>query len=312
MADAVPTATSSAAPNPRLGAVYAIAAYVWWGLCPIYFKAVESVPALQVLDHRVVWSLVFLAALLSMQRRWKQVWQVCRDRALLARLTLTACLIATNWGIFIWSVANDQLLQASLGYFIGPLVSVLLGLVFLREWLRPMQTLAVLLATIGVAYLTVAAGVFPWISILLACSFAIYGLIRKTAGVTSLVGLTVETAILAPIALAHLIYVDYHGARAFFRITWQLDLLLAAAGVVTAVPLLWFAVAAKNLELKTVGMLQYLAPTGQFLLAVFAYGEPFDLDRGICFVLTWIALVIYSTDAAIRARQLKRSRYAAV
>ena len=183
----------------RLGVAYGVAAYAWWGLCPIYFKAVACVPALQVLAHRIVWSVLLLVLLTLIQRRWEPVRATCRDRRTLLRLCVTTLLIANNWGLFIWAVANGHLLQASFGYFINPLVNVLLGFVFLRERLRRMQTLAVLLAAIGVAYLIFAYGQFPWIALVLAFSFGVYGLLRKTTRAGPLVGLTVETALLTPV-----------------------------------------------------------------------------------------------------------------
>jgi chloramphenicol-sensitive protein RarD len=300
--------SSHAARGAQLGVAYGVAAYAWWGLCPIYFKAVASVPALQVLAHRIVWSVLLLLLLTVVQRRWQPVRAVCRDRRTLLRLCVTTLLIANNWGLFIWAVAHDHLLQASFGYFINPLVNVLLGFVFLRERLRRMQTLAVLLAAIGVAYLIFAYGQFPWIALVLALSFAFYGLLRKTARADALVGLTVETALLTPVALAFLLFEGLRGAGAFGVISRQMDLLLASAGIITAVPLLWFAAAAKRLWYSTLGILQYLAPTGQFLLAVLAYGEPFTRDHLISFSLIWTALIIYSVDTALLPR---RSAYGA-
>ena len=294
---------ASAARVARLGVAYGVAAYLWWGLCPIYFKAVASVPALQILGHRIVWSVVLLALLTLVQRRWEPVWAVCRDRRTLLCLCATTALIANNWGLFIWAVTHDQLLQASFGYFINPLVNVLLGFVFLRERLRRMQTIAVLLAAIGVVYLIVAYGQFPWLALVLAFSFAFYGLLRKTARADALVGLTVETTLLTPLALAYLVYEGLRGDGAFGTVSRQMDLLLVSAGVVTAVPLLWFAAAAKRLWYSTLGILQYLAPTGQFLLAVLAYGEPFTRDHLISFSLIWVALIIYSVDTALLPRR---------
>lgn len=289
---------ASTARVARVGVAYGVAAYLWWGLCPVYFKAVASVPALQILGHRVVWSVALLVLLTQVQRRWASVRAVCSDRRTLLRLCATTALIANNWGLFIWAVTHDQLLQASFGYFINPLVNVLLGLVFLRERLRRMQTIAVLLAAAGVAYLIVGYGQVPWIALVLAFSFAFYGLLRKTARADALVGLTVETALLTPIALGYLIHQGLRGDGAFGVMSRQMDLLLASAGIVTALPLLWFAAAAKRLWYSTLGILQYLAPTGQFLLAVLAYGEPFTRDHLISFSLIWTALVIYSVDTA--------------
>ncbi len=296
----VPAKHPSAA---RLGVVYGIAAYMWWGLSPIYFKAVAGVPALQVLGHRIVWSVVLLAILVLAQRRWQSVQAVCRDRRTLLRLCVTTVLIANNWGVFIWAVANGELLQASFGYFINPLVNVLLGFVFLRERLRRLQTISVVLAAIGVAYLIVGYGRVPWIALLLAFSFGFYGLLRKTTRADPLVGLTVESSLLAPIALAYLIYEGVRGQGSFGAVSWQLDILLVSAGIITAIPLLWYTAAAKRLWYSTLGILLYIAPTGQFLLAVLAYGEPFTRDHLVSFSLIWTALIIYTVDTTILSRR---------
>ena len=286
----------------RIGVLYGVAAFGWWGLCAIYFKAVAHVPALQVLAHRVVWSLLFLIALIAFQQNWTVVARVWRDRRTLARLGLTTVLIANNWGLFIWAVANDRLLEASLGYFINPLVNVLLGFIFLRERLRRMQGISVVLALAGVAFMVVRYGHLPWIALVLAFSFGFYGLIRKTADVPPLVGLTVETALMLPLALVYLVVQQLRGAGAFGA-DWATSLLLMAAGIITAVPLLWFVAAAKRLRYVTMGFIQYLAPTGQFLLAVLVYHEAFTSDHLITFAFIWAALVLYSVDSVIQPRR---------
>ena len=286
----------------RIGVVYGVAAFGWWGLCAIYFKAVAHVPALQVLAHRVVWSLLFLIALVWFQQNWAVMARTWRDRRTLARLGLTTVLIGNNWGLFIWAVANDRLLEASLGYFINPLVNVLLGFVFLRERLRRMQGISVVLASVGVAFMIVCHGQLPWIALVLAFSFGFYGLIRKTADVPPLIGLTVETALMLPVALVYLIVQQFRGTGAFGSDS-ATSLLLTAAGIITAVPLLWFVAAAKRLRYVTMGFIQYLAPTGQFLLAVLAYGETFTRDHLITFAFIWAALVLYSIDAVMQPRR---------
>jgi chloramphenicol-sensitive protein RarD len=278
---------------------------VWWGLCPIYFKAMVSVPVLQVLAHRVVWSVLLLGVLVLLQRRWPDVVAAVRDRRTILRLCLTTLLIANNWGVFIWAVAHDELLQASLGYFINPLINVLLGFVFLRERLRRLQAVSVVLAGVGVAYLIGVYGQVPWIALILAFSFGFYGLLRKTSRADPLVGLGVETTLLAPLAIAFLFFEDARGVGVFLNVSWHLDVLLASAGVITAVPLLWFVAAAKRLRYTTIGFIQYLAPTGQFLLAVIAYGEPFTRDQLIAFAFIWAALALYSIDATLRSRRAR-------
>lgn len=295
---------SSAGAATRGGLLYGVGAYGLWGVLPVYFKAVKQVPALEVLAHRVIWSLALLLLLLLMRRGWRAGAGALRSRRTLATLGATTLLIGGNWLMFIWAIANDHLLQASLGYFINPLVNVLLGLVFLRERLRGGQTVAVGLAAVGVGYLTLAAGQFPGLALFFAGSFGLYGLLRKTAKVEAMLGLTVETALLAPLALAFLGWQMLRGRAVFGAGSPAMDLLLMLAGVITATPLLWFTEAARRLRLTTLGFLQYLAPTGHFLLAVLAFGEPLTGADLFAFACTWAALGIYSVDAARAVRPL--------
>lgn len=286
----------------RVGVAYGIVAYGWWGLVPIYFKAVATVPAVEVLAHRILWSVVLLAVWMRLRGRWPAAVAAMRSRRTVITLLATTVLIAGNWYVFIWAVANDHVLQASLGYFINPLVNVLLGFVFLGERLRTWQTLAVALAAAAVLYLTLVYGQFPWIALILAGSFGVYGLLRKTAKVDAPVGLTVETTLLLPLALAYLTYVGVEGELVFGARSRWTDLLLVLAGAVTALPLLWFTNAVRRLRLATLGFLQYIAPTGHFLLAVGLYHEPFTAAHGITFGCIWTALAIYSIDTARSAR----------
>lgn len=293
---------SAALITARAGVLYGVGAYGLWGVFPLYFKAVRHVPALEVLCHRILWSLVFLAGLMLLRRNWSAARQALRSRRTQATLGATTLLIAGNWLVFIWAVAHDRVLQASLGYYINPLVNVLLGFLFLRERLRRWQTCAVVLAAVGVGYLTLADKQFPGLALFLALTFGAYGLLRKTAKVDALVGLTVETALLAPLALAYLGYEMWHDRAVFLRDSLTTDVLLLLAGVVTAVPLLWFTEAARRLPLATMGFLQYLAPTGHFLLAVLAFGEPFTWAHGVTFACIWTALLVYSLETARFAR----------
>ena len=286
-----------------VGVAYGMAAYLWWGLVPIYFKAVAQVPAMEILVHRVVWSVVLLAMLMRIYRRWPTAWAAVKDRQVRLTLVGTTTLIAINWFAFIWAVASGQVLQASLGYYINPLVNVVLGFVFLRERLRPVQGFSVLLAAAGVAYLTVSYGTVPWLALLLAGSFGFYGLLRKTAKVDSLVGLMLETLLLAPLMLGYLVYIVATGQSVFVNGPLTLTLLLPLGGVITALPLLWFANAARRLRLATLGLLQYIAPSGQFLLAVAAYGETFTRAHQVSFICIWTALTIYSVDAIRASRR---------
>ena len=286
------------------GVLYAGGAFLIWGLSPAYWKAMQVVPALEIVTHRVVWSFVFLVTLCFLQGRWQELRRVLQTPRLLLVLFVTTLLVSFNWLLYIWAVNAGYLLQASLGYYINPLVNVLLGVVFLKEHLRRPQVLAVLLACAGVALRTLSLGQFPWIALALAFSFGTYGLIRKVAPVSSLVGLTVETLLLTVPAVAYLGYLDGHGTGALFHVSRFLDALLVGTGVFTAVPLLFFNLGARRINLSTVGLMQYIAPSGMFLLAVLAYGEPFTAGQLWTFVLIWIALSVYSIDSMRAHRQL--------
>ena len=291
-----------------VGAAYGVAAYLWWGLAALYFKAVAEVPSLEIVAHRIVWSCGLLHILILCRRSWREWAAALVDRRTLAGLLATSTVIAANWSIFVYAVVSDQLIDASLGYFINPLVYVLLGFVLLRERLRWWQWFSVLLAAVGVAHLTITAGGLPWISLVLALTFSFYGLLRKTLSVDSLGGLTIEMTFLLPVALAYLVWLAIEGQGSFAAVDRKTDLLLMLAGVVTATPLLWFVKAVRRLQLATVGILQYLAPTGQFLLAVVFFGEEFTRAYQIAFACIWTALVIYSVDAVRNARSMSPVR----
>lgn len=290
------------APDERArGVLYAVATYLAWGLFPIYFKALRAVPAVEVLAHRVVWSLVLVAAIVAARSGLRGLAAPFRPARRLAVLAATTALIATNWLVYIWAVQAGRVLEASLGYFLNPLVNVLLGVAFLREALSSRQRAAVALAAAGVAVLVVRAGAVPWIALALASSFGLYGLLRKRAAIEPLGGLLAETALLAPAALLLL------GARAAagtgaFGASAATSLLLAAAGPITALPLVSFGLAVHRLRLSTMGLVQYLTPTGQFLLAVLLYREPFGAAHAAAFALIWASLALYSWDAIARSR----------
>ena len=286
-----------------LGVIYAGAAFLIWGLAAVYWKELKSVPPLEIIAHRVAWSFFFLLPLIVLQRQWAEFAAILKNLRMLLILLTSALLVAANWLIYVWAVNNDHLLQASLGYYINPLVNVVLGMVFLKERLRLPQVIAVLLAAAGVLYLTVQYGRFPWIAIGLAMSFGLYGLIRKMAPVSSLVGLAVETLLLSLPAIGYLFYLDFQGTGSLFRISLNLDLLLIGCAPLTAIPLLFFTAGAKRLYLSTVGLMQYIGPSGMFLLAVFYYHEPFSTAQVWTFVMIWSALAIYSTDSVIYFRR---------
>jgi chloramphenicol-sensitive protein RarD len=294
--------TSSQRSDSILGVSYAATAFLIWGMSPAYWKILGEVSALEIILHRVIWSFFLLMTLIVLQRRWDEFLAVLRRRRMLLTLFATAVIISGNWLLYIWAVNNNYLLQASLGYYINPLVNVLLGTIFLRERLRRMQIVAVLMAAAGVLYLTVYYGAFPWIALTLALTFGFYGLIRKTAPVGSLIGLAVETMLLCLPAIICLIYLESRGLAFIFRVGLGLDLLLIGCAPLTAVPLLFFTLGAKRLYLSTVGLMQYIAPTCMFLLAVIVYGEPFSTVQIWTFTMIWAALAVYSTDSLIHFR----------
>jgi chloramphenicol-sensitive protein RarD len=295
--------TSEIRSESVFGLIYAAAAFVIWGLSPVYWKALGAVPALEITMHRVVWSFLFLMGLILMQRRRHEFAEILKNGRMLLTLLSSAILVSGNWLLYIWAVNNNYMLQASLGYYINPLVNVMLGLLFLRERLRRPQILAVLMAAGGVLYQTISYGEFPWISLTLALSFGLYGLIRKVAPVGALVGLAVETMLLSPPAVIYIVYLNSQGADTIFRVSLKLDLLLIGCAPLTAAPLLFFTLGAKRLYLSTLGLMQYIGPSGMFLLALFYYHEPFTAAQIWTFVMIWAALVIYSTDSVIYYRR---------
>lgn len=292
-------------PGAGAGLGFGIMAYLIWGFFPVYFKALATVPPLQVVSHRIVWSVLFLWLLISFRGRWSDIRAALCNRRSLVLLITTALLIATNWLVFIVAVGHGQVLQSSLGYFITPFVSVLLGVIFLQERLRRLQLVSLLLAAIGVLLLTFQYGSIPWVALILAITFGSYGLLRKVVSVDSMAGLTVETLLLAPVALAYLLFAAWKGQGAFLASGARTDLLLALAGVATSVPLLLFASAARRLRLATIGFLQYITPTMHFLLAVLVYDEPFTRTHLGSFMFIWGGLCCYSFDA-YRAMMMAR------
>ena len=281
--------------DTRRGIFAALAAFTIWGLAPLYFKAVGSVPADEIVAHRVLWSVVFLAILVGLMRQGPALHAAFNNRRLLGVLMFTALLTGSNWLVFVWAVTHERVLEASLGYFINPLLSVLLGRLFLGERLRPLQKLAVAIAAGGVAWRIAAVGSVPWIALFLAMTFGIYGLLRKRAPVDAVVGLCVETVLVLPLAMGWLVWLALTGELHFGQ-DLHIDLLLPVAGVLTATPLMLFAFGARRLPLATVGFLQYLAPSLNFLLAIFVFHEAFDAARLAGFVIIWCALALYTAD----------------
>ena len=292
----------------KTGVLAAIVAYTLWGILPIYWKALQSVPALEIMSHRTVWSFVFVLLLLTARRQWAWVRQARSSPKTLLTFAGSACLLGLNWTTYIWAVNAGHVVDSSLGYFINPLVSVLLGVLFLRERLRFWQGVAIGLAAGGVLFLTLGLGAFPWIALTLAGTFGFYGLLRKTAPLGSLEGLSLETALLSIPTLAYLVALQVAGTASFVYAGPTTSLLLALTGVVTAFPLLMFAYAARHVRLATVGILQYIAPTLQFLLGVLVYHEPFTSTRLIGFAAIWLALLIYSSDGLLVERRRRAGR----
>ncbi len=292
----------------RAGLLFGLGAYLLWGFLPLYFKLLTAVAPSEIVGHRIIWSLIFLALLATLWRRWSGIRAAMTTGRVLTTLTLTALLIAVNWLIYIWAVVNGHVLAGSLGYYLNPLVNVLLGVAILKERLSRGQMFAVALAAAGVAVLATAAGRDLWISLALAFSFGLYGFLRKVAPVDSLEGLSVETALLAPLALGWILWLNQQGAGGFGRFGWGTDALLILGGAVTAVPLLLFTAAAKRLPYSTLGFLQYIAPSIQFLLAVFAFGETLTTAHILCFGAIWSALAIFAFESLRQGRAAARAR----
>ena len=289
------------------GLGYGLLAYLIWGFFPVYFKALAGVPPLQVVCHRIVWSVLFLWLIIWWRGRWGIIRDALHDRRAVALLTVSALLIATNWLVFIIAVGHAQVIQSSLGYFITPFVSVLLGFLFFQERLRRLQLFSLVLAAVGVLLLTIQYGRVPWVAMILALTFGSYGLLRKIVTVDSLTGLTVETLLLGPLALGYLIFASWQGNSAFAVQGTLTSSLLMLSGVATAVPLLLFASAARRLRLATIGFLQYITPTFHFLLAVLLYKEPFTRSHLASFLFIWGGLCCYSYDAwmGVKENRLK-------
>jgi len=292
--------------STRRGTLYGAGAYLLWGLFPLYWPLLAPAGALEVLAHRILWSLVVVVVLLGVTRRLPQLRAAVRDRRRLAQISLAAVVIAVNWGTYIYGVTNDRVVETSLGYFVNPIVTVLLGVLVLGERLRPVQWVAMGAAFVAVVVLTVENGSPPWIALILAFSFGTYGLLKKTAGVGAVEGLAIETAVLFPVATAYVLTIGITGQGTFTSEGGGHAVLLALAGVVTAVPLLMFGAAASRVPLTTLGVLQYLAPTMQFLLGVTLFDEPLPIAKLLGFVLVWIGLALFTVDLVRHHRRQLR------
>jgi chloramphenicol-sensitive protein RarD len=280
------------------GVLYAVGAFTIWGvIAPLHFKLLAGVPALEILAQRIVWSCVLAVGLIAAQGLWRDVRRALSSATALPLLSLSALLIAVNWLIYIWAITTGHLVEASLGYFINPLVNVVLGIVFLGERLTRLQKGACALAALGVLVMAIAAGVIPWIALSLGISFGFYGLIRKSVRVDPLVGFFVETLVLLPFSAGYVVWLLASGTSAMLRGDLRIDLLLVLTGGTTSAPLIFFAAAAQRLKLSTVGLLQYVSPSLLLALGVFVYGEPFTAVDAVAFGAIWTALALYSADA---------------
>jgi chloramphenicol-sensitive protein RarD len=277
----------------KKGILSGMAAYALWGFFPIYWKLLHDVPALQLLGHRIGWSFGLLMLYIILTKQWNDFRSVAFNKKTIGIYAIAGVLLSLNWLVYVWGVNAGFIIETSLGYFINPLLSVLFGVLFLRERLRPTQWIPVLIAAIGVIYLTVTYGRLPWIALSLAITFGLYGLVKKLSPLGSVYGLTLETGIVFPIAMIYLAVIQSNGTGAFLREGLTIDLLLVGAGIVTTIPLLMFASAAKQIPLNMIGVLQYFAPTIQFLIGVFLFKEPFDTTRLIGFSIVWLALIIF-------------------
>ena len=286
--------------------IAAVASFATWGLVPIYWKLLSRVPALEILAHRFVWTIVFLGLLLSWQERWREVIRNLRSRRSALFCLGSGIMVGLNWLLFIWAVNIGHVLETSLGYFMTPIVNVLLGAIILRERLSAWQTASILIALVAVSILAFGYGHFPWIALGLCTSFGLYGLLRKQSGTAAIPGLFLETLFLLPLALVYLVLLANRGALTFGPSHISLSVILTTSGIVTAVPLIWFGYAARHLRLVTIGFLQYLSPSISFILGLFVYHETFTRQHFITFLLIWFALGLVSAEAALRWRATKR------
>ena len=283
------------------GMLFAASAFITWGLFPVYFKILAAMPPVELLAHRMLWSLAFVLVVLAWRRQWAWLKSLCQQPLVIVGFIASGALLGLNWCIYIWAVQHDRIVDTSLGYFINPLINVLIGWLLLKERLRVGQWTAVGIAFAGVAWLTWHSGSLPWIALALALTFAGYGLLRKTALLGPLEGLALESMVLAPVCLLYLAWLGVHQQVAYSGLSTGLQLLVIASGPITAIPLLMFAAGARRIPLSVLGLLQYIGPSLQLLVGIFVYHEPFSGHRMIAFILIWSALLLYSLEGAWRA-----------
>ena len=298
-----PAQTLLARRRTAIGAAAGLGAFLLWGFAPVYFKAIDHIPALEILAHRVIWTLAILIILVAALGRLREVVVSLTNRGRLRILMITTLLVSSNWLVFIWAIQQERILEASLGYYINPLVNVVLGMLFLSERLSRWQGVAVLLAAIGVGVMIVGIGTLPWVALSLALTFGFYALVRKKAKVDPLIGLLVETLLLLPAAAGYLIWLSSVGTGVFGPQDWSMSAMLIASGLVTGTPLVLVMYGAQRLNLSTIGLMQYLAPSIHFLLALLVFGEAFTLTHLITFLFIWAGLALYSWDTMARYRR---------
>jgi len=303
-----PVDTVASGGHLKTGILYGLAAFGSWGILPIYFKALSDVSPKEILAHRIVWSCLLLLLMVTRAKAWPELISNLKTRNTAMIILITTCLIAINWFVFIWAISNKVILQASLGYFINPILNVALGYIFLRERLTILGSISVALAMVGVVFQTLQTGSFPFVAIALALSFGFYGLLRKIVKIDAVTGLTVETILLAPLAIGYMIFLKSTDQNSFLSGSGRIDILLLLAGFITALPLVWFTRAARRLPLTTLGFLQYLTPSLQFLLAVAVYGEVLGKYNILAFGFIWVALALYSYDS-MRKKIVSRRRH---
>lgn len=290
--------------NSGIGYIYALQAFFAWGILPLYWKLLSKIPALEVLAHRIFWSFVFLAIFILIKKH-RNLTELLKQRKTRNSLLISSLLIGGNWGLFIYAVNINQIVEASLGYYINPIVNVLLGMIILKEKMDKLKSIALIIASIAVIYLTLDFGRFPWIALMLAVSFAFYGLVKKTAGIQAIPALTVETLILTPLAGLFILWGIVNGSGTLFSGEISIDFYLILTGIVTTLPLYWFAKGAQLIPLSAIGFMQYIGPTLMLLIGVIVYDEPFKKEQMIAFGLIWLALVLYTISMIRNTRKLK-------
>lgn len=286
-----------------IGNIYAIAAYILWGLLPLYWKLLDAIPADEILAHRIFWSFIFVTGLIVVQKRWTQLKETISNRKVLWQIALCSVLITINWFIYIWAVNSNHIVEASMGYYINPLIVILLGMLVLKERLNRWQGISVVLATLGVAIITVEYGKVPWIALGLAVTFALYGLLKKLVNIESIISLGIETMLISPVALGYIFYQQVTGPGALGSISLPTTLILFCAGFATATPLLWFGQGARRIPLSTMGFYQYIAPTISLTIGVILFKEQFTVTHLISFGFIWTGLAIYSASKLMKPKR---------